>query len=191
MQRRSLLKLIAAATGTALVGSFASAYEIQPDVKLENTGFSKDDVALLNEIGEVIIPRTETPGAKDANVGAIMAVIVSDCYTQSQRKIFKNGFEQLKNRSQAEYSKPFLLLSDEQKMALFTALDKEAKEHNAEREPSKEERLPHYFTLYKQLTLFTFFSSEKGATQVLRHVAIPGSYDGEYPYKKGDKAWYR
>jgi hypothetical protein len=49
--------------------------------------------------------------------------------------------------------------------------------------------LPHYFTIIKQLVLFSFFSSEVGATKVLRYEAIPGSYDGDLPYKKGDKAW--
>jgi hypothetical protein len=41
----------------------------------------------------------------------------------------------------------------------------------------------------KQLTLTGYFTSEIGATQALRHVAVPGKYDGCMPYKKGDKAW--
>jgi hypothetical protein len=49
--------------------------------------------------------------------------------------------------------------------------------------------MPHYFAMVKQLILFNFFTSELGATKVLRYVAIPGSYDGDFPYKKGDKAW--
>jgi hypothetical protein len=41
----------------------------------------------------------------------------------------------------------------------------------------------------KQLTLLGFFTSEPGATKALRHIAVPGKYDGALPYKKGDKAW--
>ena len=41
----------------------------------------------------------------------------------------------------------------------------------------------------KQLTLFGYFTSKEGATQALRYVAVPGKYVGDYPYKKGDKAW--
>ncbi len=47
----------------------------------------------------------------------------------------------------------------------------------------------HYFTMIKQLTLFGFFTSEVGGTQVLRHVPIPGGYDGALAYKPGDRAW--
>jgi hypothetical protein len=43
--------------------------------------------------------------------------------------------------------------------------------------------------MMKELTLWGFFSSEIGATQALRYVAIPGRYEGCIPYKKGDKAW--
>ena len=49
--------------------------------------------------------------------------------------------------------------------------------------------VPHYFTLMKQLTLFSFFTSEVGATKALRYVSIPGRYDGDMPYQKGDRAW--
>lgn len=52
-----------------------------------------------------------------------------------------------------------------------------------------ESALPHYFSMLKQLVLSSFFSSEVGATKVLRNAAIPGFYDGEIPYKKGDKVW--
>ena len=47
----------------------------------------------------------------------------------------------------------------------------------------------HYFKLMKELTLLGYFSSEIGATKALRYIAVPGHYDGNLPYKKGDKAW--
>jgi hypothetical protein len=37
--------------------------------------------------------------------------------------------------------------------------------------------------------LFCFFTSKPGATQALRHIPVPGKYDGNYPYKIGDRAW--
>jgi len=43
--------------------------------------------------------------------------------------------------------------------------------------------------MLKQLTLTGFFTSEVGMKQALRYVKIPGRYDGNYPYKKGEKAW--
>ena len=47
----------------------------------------------------------------------------------------------------------------------------------------------NYYTMMKQLTLLGFFTSKTGMTETLRHVAVPGKYDGAVPYAKGDKAW--
>ena len=44
-------------------------------------------------------------------------------------------------------------------------------------------------TMMKQLTLWGFFSSETGMTQTLRHIPVPGRFDGNAPYTKGEKAW--
>jgi len=172
-------------------------------VPLSETGFSKEDVALINEMAEVIIPQTDTPGAKAANVGLVIPVIVADCYTPKLQKAFKEGIKAINVRSNEAFKKDFLLLSSAQRETLFTTLDTEAKAANlaegisngiptakpSQWEPGNEGPLPHYFTLLKQLTLYTFFTSQVGATKVLRYVAIPGYYNGELPYKKGDKAW--
>lgn len=202
MNRRELIKLIATATGTALVGANAFAWDVAPPVSLNDTEFSEDDVAFLNEVAETIVPRTETPGAKDANVGQIMVILVSDCYSARERKVFIEGMVKLNSRSKAEYKNDFPLLTPKQKFKLLTALDEEAKAFNlkagltdvATSAPGRRKNastlpVPHYFSLMKQLTLFGFFTSEIGATKVLRYVPIPGSYNGELPYKKGDRAW--
>ena len=195
MIRRDLLKMIVAATGTAFVGSNVLAYTQLPMRDDKDTGFSKDEVAFFNEVGESIIPRTDTPGAKDANVGSMMAIMLADCYSPLHRKTFKDGIVSLKAKAKSRYSKDFLLLTPEQRLALLSSLDDAANAHNrkmalAETQSNDLEMTqPHYFSLIKQLVLFSFFTSEVGATKVLRYVAIPGTYDGEIPYKKGDRAW--
>lgn len=195
MKRRELLKMIAAATGTAFVGSNVLAYTVLPMDDRKDTGFSKDEMAFFNEVGESIVPRTDTPGAKEANVGHIMAILVTDCYTPDQRQAFKDGIAYIKSQAKSTYKKDFLLLTAEQRLALLTSLDEQANMQNKKLALAQTQRsdaglpVPHHFSLIKQLVLFSFFTSEIGATKVLRYVAIPGHYDGELPYKKGDKAW--
>ena len=88
MDRRELLKLIALATGTAFVGGeffLAGCKNPEAGPSME---FSQDDVAFLDEVGETILPKTNTPGAKDAQVGAFMSLMVLDCYTEKDQQIF-------------------------------------------------------------------------------------------------------
>jgi hypothetical protein len=192
MNRRELLKMIAAATGTAFVSANAMAYVTLPMKTINQTAFSKDDVAFFTEVGEVIIPRTDTPGAKDVNVGYMMAVMVTDCYTPAQQAAFKEGIASIKALAKSTYGKDFLLLNTDERTRLLASLNDEADVFNRKAKLANddaEKPMPHGFTLIKQLTLFTFFTSKEGANKVLRYVAIPGRYDGEMPYKKGDRAW--
>ena len=186
MERRELLKLIALATGTAFIGGdlFLSGCKNAP--VLGGATFSEEDITFLDEVAETIIPKTTTPGAKDAAVGTFMTVMVNDCYDKKDQQIFHEGIKKLDDACQKAHNSGFMKASPEQRTSLLTTLDKEAKEH----QKSKDKDGPnHYFTMMKQLTLFGFFTSKPGATQVLRHEAVPGKYDGAYPYKKGDRAW--
>ena len=179
MNRRELLKLIAATTGTAMIGSSALLTGCATPASLV---FSTEDIALLDEIAETILPRTETPGAKDAKVGQFMVVYVNDCYTAEEQAIFHNGLVALEEHSYKTYGRRFMALQPAERETFINQLDQYAK---AEIVAGR----MHYFTMIKQLTLFGFFTSEVGGTQVLRHVPIPGRFDGELPYKPGDRAW--
>lgn len=208
MERRELLKMIAAATGMAFVGGEVWAAGLTaPATAAGKSLFSASDIALLDEIAETILPKTSTPGAKDAGCGAQMAVQISDCYNATEQGWFVDGLKQLRTRSQQEFKLDFMLLSKEQRHQLLVKLDAEAKARNAQinatvndstnaranaaasKTAKAGDNTPHYFTLLKQLTLFVFFTSKVGATEVLRYSAIPGKYEGALPYKKGDRAW--
>jgi len=140
-------------------------------------------------------------------LGSFIPVMVRDCYTEKQQKAFLTGFASLDDKAKEVKGKPFLELSAEDRTAVAAALDKEANEFNKkqaedqkdilEKNKEKQNQLynyvendpPHWFTMFKQLTLTGFFNSELGCTKALRFVKIPGKFDGNLPYKKGDKAF--
>lgn len=181
MDRRDLLKMIAAATGIAMVGGDLWA----ADLKSADAGkalFTQSDIAFLDEIAETILPKTSTPGAKDAACGAMMAVMVADCYELKYQTVFFEGLKTIKALAKQQFGNDFMQTTAAQKHELLSKLDQQAKQDSGK-------PLPHYFVLLKQLTLMVFFTSKVAATEVLRYVAIPGRYDGNLPYKKGDRAW--
>ena len=198
MNRRDLLKMIAAATGMAMVGGELWAAGMKsPDAG--KTLYTADDVAMLDEIADTILPQTSSPGAKAAGCGAVMAVLVNDCYSLEHQTLFFAGLKHIKSLSKQQFKQDFMALKPEQKLALLSQLDLEAKKGGtsglegssslASSKASDRKGELHYFTLLKQLSLFTFFTSQVGGTEALRYVAVPGKYDGDLPYKKGDKAW--
>lgn len=193
MERRELLKQIALLTGGLVIGGELFLSGCKTTAKAD-AGFSAASIALLDEVGETIIPATATPGAKAAQIGEFMKTFVTDCYTADEQAVFTKGIVQLEDASDKMYKKSFMECDATQRKDLLISLEKEAKAFNekvkAENEGKKENKLPlHYYTMMKQLTLFGFFTSKTGATETLRHIQVPGKYDGAYPYKKGDKAW--
>jgi len=38
----------------------------------------------------------------------------------------------------------------------------------------------------KELTLLGYFTSEIGSTQAMRYLEVPGSFNGDAPYVKGE-----
>ena len=207
MNRRELLKMIAVVTGGAVIGSEFLLEGCKNPSATTTVGFTEDDIAFLNEVAETILPATQSPGAKAANVGQFMTVAVSDCYEETDQKTFHEGMQKLKNACKKMHGSSFMNVDAEQRHELFIALDKEAKDYQQKKNDFdklqhekeldewakgnsqfKKEQMPsHYFTLMKQLTLWGFFTSKEGITQALNYVPVPGRFDACIDYKKGDK----
>jgi len=207
MERREAVKYISILLGGAVIG--ADAFLSGCKTKSGSTAdWTTEDVAYLNEIGETILPRTSTPGAKDANVGQFMTVMVNDCYVEADQKAFREGLDKLNEASKKKFNNGFMQITPQQRHELLVEIDREAKAYqqekikpfnDAENKKEKEEAAkgnrnyvkqhmaPHYFTMMKQLTLLGFFTSKEGMTQAVRYLPVPGRYEGCVPYKKGDK----
>lgn len=225
MNRRQAVQKVALLMGGTVLGAelfIQTGCKTSPEKGAGEVGaealrdfFTKDEIAYLDEIAETIIPRTATPGAKDAGVGEFMNVMIRDCYTPDDQEIFRSGLASIEKLSKEKYNNGFMQITPEQRTALLTTLDKEANEYTQTPEyKSKKEELAvrekiknsveegkgnfgyvkavmprHYFSMMKELTLLGFFTSEPGATKALRYAAIPGKYDPCMPYAKGDKGW--
>jgi hypothetical protein len=186
MNRRDAIGRVALIMGGTMIGAEFLLSGCKPNKATIENVFDADHVAFLNEVGETILPTTSTPGAKAANVGGFMAVMVRDCYEPADQTIFLDGLTKLDDASNKKFSKKFLDLAADQRTALLTDLDKEQKEYSKTKKPKDPN---HYFRMIKELTLLGYFTSEVGCKQALRYVPVPGRFDGCIPYKKGDRAW--
>lgn len=187
MNRRDALSRVALIMGGTFIGAEAFLTGCKTNTKYGATiNFTPDDVAYLDEVAETILPATNTPGAKEAKVGAFMQVYVKDCLEEKDQKAFMEGMQKLNDACNAKNGKDFMQCTPQERHDFLVALDKEAKDYQ---KTKKEGDANHYFSMIKQLTLYGYFTSEPGATKALRYIAVPGKYEGCIPYKKGDKAW--
>lgn len=169
--------------------------------------FSEENINLLDEIGENILPATATsPGAKAARIGEFMKVYVTDCLSPVEQNNFWDGINKVKKLSKNKFGNQFTKLTLSQKQDILRSLENEpgnldhvqrnkggkgdaVQTGKAAAEPAAKSNTAPFYPMMKDLVVFGFFTSRPGATQALRYIQTPGSYQGEVPYKKGDKAW--
>ena len=186
MNRRELLKMVAAATGGVVIGGeFFLAGCKNPDAGIGTSNtFTESDITFLDEVAETIFPKTSTPGAKDAKVGQYMTVFVNDCYDQQQQDSFHAGMKSLNDACKKMHGHDFMKAEPAHRKELLVALDKERDEYQ---KTKKKEDPNHYFQAFKQLTIMGYFTSKEGREGATNYQPVPGKYQGDIPYKKGDK----
>jgi hypothetical protein len=189
-RREAIQRVSALLGGTALVcGNAFLKFAVAGEPSARSGGeslFSEQDVLLLDEVAETILPETGTPGAKAAGVGPFIALFVTDCFAPDDRVSFHEGLNQLDAGCAERYGAGFLKVTPEQRLAYLNQLDQQQHEFMND----GEEGAPApYFRTMKELVLFGYFTSEIGATQALRYVEAPGAYKPCIPYAPGDRAW--
>jgi hypothetical protein len=137
-------------------------------------------------VADTILPTTaKSPGAKAAATGPFMALMVTDCYSPEDQKIFREGMTKLEDACKAKHGAGFMAATTEQRTALLTELDKEQHEF----QKTRKDQPQHYFRMMKELALLGFFTSEIGYTKAMRYKETPGKYEPCLPYTKGETTW--
>jgi hypothetical protein len=214
-RREAIARVSALLGGMAFVGGsnlLAAVEQARPAADAPIGGFSTQDIAFLDEIAETILPATKTPGAKAANTGAFMALMVTDCYSGVQQKVFREGMRNLDDACKRSTGAAFMAATPQKRLALLNILDQEQKRVMDSREAAERKRkglatVPgsiiaidegsdhasdrpaHYFRMMKELALLGYFTSEIGCMQAMRYVEAPGRFDPCIPYTAGDPAW--
>lgn len=202
MKRREAVLKIAALMGTSI--SAPLLFGLLNGCTTTNSDslsvlYSEDQRELIAEIAEVIIPATDTPGAKEAGVPDFIMLMLADCYTEADRKRFLDGLTRLEQTAEEKYDRSFLKCDLNQQLTLLT-LEEQSANASLEKqeqtkakaatqaEKDKEPELP-FFTIMKELTIVGYFTSEIGVTQALAYEAVPGEFHGSEPLKPGQRAW--
>src|ERR1700686_5111178 len=130
MQRRDVLKMLAAGAGGAvfsspLLGFFREAQEkVGAGYKLRTLNAHQNDTVLA--MIDQIIPATDTPGAKGARVNEFIDVILTEWATDEERARFLEGLEGVDKKSNELFGKNFVDATAEQQVTLLRAVDEGA-----------------------------------------------------------------
>lgn len=182
--RRQAIVRLAVLMGATAIGPRLLAGNFGHSASLP-AGYSPADLALLDEIGETIIPTTALPGAKSVGIGAFMAMMVSDCYRAPVQAAFRSGMVEIAQQYAARYGEPFVGGQAANRTAFLNEIHATARKvRRAHASDEDKGETSHYFTMMKELTKLGYCTSEMASTTLFDWRAVPGHYDGNVPYKK-------
>ncbi|MEM9823030.1 MAG: gluconate 2-dehydrogenase subunit 3 family protein [Bacteroidota bacterium] len=215
MTRRDAIKRTAlimgyAVSATATMGVLNGCSADPAEKGWQPAFFDKEQIQLVAEMAEQILPATDTPGAKEVLVHRFMDQMLNDCYIPELQQRFTEGLKGFSEECVKTYKRPFRKCSSEQQRQILTKYDEAAyamkaqikAEQKAEKaiflEKEKETQVGNgylltnrdpFFTMFKELTLLGYFTSTKVGTEILNYDPIPGNYDGCIPLPENGRGW--
>jgi hypothetical protein len=128
---------------------------------------------IITAVAELIMPETDTPGARGARVPEFIDLIVAEWYTEDERARFLAGLADLDRRSQAMSGRVFIDARPAEQVKTLTELEADWLAFRVQA-PKPDD---HFFRQIKYLTLYGYYTSKVGVERELHWSAIPGRYD--------------
>lgn len=150
--------------------------------------FSAEQAETVATLADVILPATDTPGARDVNVHRFIDAMVGEGFLPDDQTRFLNGLSGFMQHVQDAHQAAFPDLTPEQQTAEVATLDTDTFGPTA---PPPNPDAPSFYRMLKELVLTGYYTSEVGATQELKYNMVPGYYDGDVPFEEIGRAWVR
>jgi hypothetical protein len=139
--------------------------------------FNAEQFALLEQVCEVIIPTTDTPGAIVAGVPDFMRQILEEWGTEHSRAEIEGVLEAVEKLAWSRFGAAFLELVPDRRLDVIKVFDGE---RLAVKDPA--------YAKFKHLVLVGYYQSEIGATRELRYELVPGAWRSCVPLSEIGRA---
>ena len=135
---------------------------------------------MIKRIADIIIPESDTPGALSANVHQFIDIMLHGWASPKTQDKFIQYFSNIDQRSKSNFGKNFSDLNRQQQFQLLKKLDKESFSDISSNV---------FFKEFKALIIFSYYSSEEGASIELKYDRIPGEYAECIPLDSVGRSW--
>jgi hypothetical protein len=194
MNRRTVIKNLALVVGGAVLLPSCLRKDGTSYVQLKHISLDSDQQNLVADVAETIIPKTNTPGAKDLNLPAFLLKMLDDCYNKKDQQSFLAGLAAFNDMVKKKYNQSFGDLSTKDREAVLTGIEADATKQTHSPKPQGRRMKPQksqaqnpvamfYWTI-KQQTIFGYTTSQFFMTKEIFYDMVPGRYIVHYPVKK-------
>jgi hypothetical protein len=180
MHRRTVIKNLALIIGGAALLPACMQEKGKASIALKNVEISADQEKLIGDMAETIIPKTNTPGAKDLNLHLFVLKMLDDCYKKADQQAFMSGMAQFTDAVKKKYDNTFAGLSTKQREEMLLSIEKD-KDPKSISIPAE---LKTFYGIVKGQTVNGYTNSQYFMTKQVIYELVPGRYNAHFPYKQ-------
>jgi hypothetical protein len=193
MNRRAVIKNLALVVGSAVLLPSCLKNGGTATIALKHLNLNSDQEKLIGDICETIIPKTNTPGAKDLNLHLFTLKMLDECYTKKDQQTIVKGSTEFDSMVQKKYNQSFSDLSVKDREAVLNGIEQDAKKAGGVKAPAGRNTKPQktvdtnplfaFYWAVKQQTLFGYTTSQYFMTKQVVYELVPGRYNAHFPVK--------
>lgn len=195
MDRRSALKktgLLAGATvAMPAMISLLQSCKNEPRLTWKPEFFTKEEAHTIGTLVEMILPRTDTPGALDVKVDVFIDKVISRTYDQKGKQNMRYEITNFDNRCKEKFGTNFVSLDESKRDEVLEAEEKTSGKFNPKiwgTTIGNQEPIGFYRTM-KSMAIWAYFTSEEIGEKVLSYDPIPGKYEACKPLSEVGNRW--
>ena len=170
---------------TVLAVPAGAAAQTTPTLTWTPKALSLSQARVLDAVAELIMPKTDTPGAREAGVPAFIDRAVGGYCSPTEAQAIRAGLDHIDAVARAAHGLEFAALTSVQQTAQLTGYETPQAATSAV--PPRPNAM--FFPLLKDLATVGYFTSELGATRAVRYDPVPGAYRGCVPLAEIGRAW--
>lgn len=205
MNRRSAIKNISIGIGiTVSSGTLISVLsgcksdtQTNTDTSSSTSFLNIKDASFVEEILDIMLPKTDTPGAKDLGIIRYVNAVLKELYEAKDQKVFRKGLgyfqDVVKNKSGSESTTDKARLTavlndwigtkNEDKRGEIGALLYTPQNKVAAKD-QKKYHIYQFLSNVKRLGISAYFGHEEIGTNHLNYEPVPGKYIGCVPLEE-------
>ena len=168
MNRREALQrtglVLGYAVSAPVLAGILNGCKAQPELPFKPVFLNDNQARLVSELAEIIIPKTDTPGAKDAGVPGFIDKVLNECYKKTDQQRYLDGLKAFEEEAEKVMGDSVLDLAPSKQVEFATA-GVEDKRNTGEWTADEEKKLEKLVEKFGK----DWISVEKGIKTRTRH----------------------
>jgi hypothetical protein len=195
MNRRSALKRTGILAGAAMAMptllSLLQSCKQETRIDWQPEFFTENEANTISALLDMILPRTDTPGALDVKSDMFIDKVIAKTYDETAQKNIRSEIAKFNAECEQQFGEVFFALNTADKTKVLEAAEANSALFNPGVWGTRvgEQAPIGFYRSMKSMAIWAYFTSEQIGEQVLNYDPIPGVFEPCIPVSEVGNRW--